>query len=117
MIWIKANKTKLYRLIAEHMFLPKMMYTKFIEADDRSHYILEWSMADNIKYRACFSIVDGLAQLSVQYCGKHSESYVNHTIHKFGVERLLKNGMLRGIRHERQLEALRSVQQSYEHPA
>jgi len=105
MTWIKANKTKLYRLIAEHIFLPKMKYTSFIEAPDRSMYCLEWHTARGVHYRACYTFVDNYPRLVIQYKNEKSKAFINHTIAILDVTNLVEKGMMKGIRSEHQLKS------------
>ncbi|MCL2425758.1 MAG: hypothetical protein FWD05_05425 [Oscillospiraceae bacterium] len=111
MIWIKANKTKLYRLVAEYIYLPKMKYTSFIEAPDRSTYCLEWYTTVGVYYRAYYTFVDDNPRVTIQYKSEQTNSYVNHIVDIPDITNLINKGMMKGVRNEHQLKNTAMSQQ------
>jgi len=103
MVWIKANKTQLYKLVAKYIFLPKLKYTSFIEAPDRSYYCLEWFISSGTHYRAFYLVVNGVPRIAIQYKDKHSEIFNNHTVCRLDIEKLANLGMIRGARSGQQI--------------
>jgi len=103
MNWIKATKTKLYRLIAEYKILPKMRYTDFFEATDLSSYFLEWHTDEGIHYRACYKIENNSPQLEIQYKKKQNKIFVNYSVYELDFRELVTKGMIRGVRSENQI--------------
>jgi len=111
MTWIKSNKTKLYRLIAEYMYLPKMKDTNFTEMNNRSSYCLEWYTRNGTHYRACYMFANNSPRLLIQYKEKLSESFVNHMIRTLEINDLVNRGMIKGIRSEHQIRHKLLLQQ------
>ncbi|MCL2427184.1 MAG: hypothetical protein FWD05_12725 [Oscillospiraceae bacterium] len=111
MIWIKANKTKLYRLISKYIILPKMKYTNFYESDDRNGYNLEWCAGCGTQYRACYLFINNLPRLVIQCKEKQSKAFVNHTICTLSIEELVEREMIKGVRCKSQIRKKLLLQQ------
>ena len=110
MIWIQATKTRLYRLIAEHIYLPKLKETNFIEAHDRSGYCLEWHTPNGTFYRACYLFAKNSPRLVIQFKEKKSKVFDNLLMYELDVDNLVARGMIRGVRSMRQIRKLQLLQ-------
>jgi len=110
MIWVKATKTKLYRLIAEHIYLPKLKDTNFIEVNSRSAYCLEWHAPNGIYYRAFYLFASNSPRLVIQYRGEKQKSFNNFLIRKLDIDDLVTRGMIKGVRSMHQITKLQMIQ-------
>jgi len=116
MIWISASKTKLYRLIAEHMYLPKMLYTDYYELKNIGSYYLGWDSINGTSYRACYLFVNNVPRLLIQCKRKQDADFTNYAIHELEIDDLVSRGMIRGVRSMRQIRSkLLQQQQEYSH--
>jgi len=111
MIWINASKTKLYRLVAEHMYLPKMIYTNYYELNSTGSYYLEWKTKNGTSYRASYVFMDNIPRLIIQCRKKKDKDFVNYAMHELEVEDLVVRGMIRGVRSMRQIRNRLLMQQ------
>jgi len=101
---IIANKTNLYRLIAEHMFLPKSKYTTFKKISTQN-YSLEWISENGCDYRACYLIDNGYPALVINVIGEENDDSTNPSnliIRWKNVVDLAVRGMLIGVRKNHQ---------------
>ncbi|MCL2426008.1 MAG: hypothetical protein FWD05_06695 [Oscillospiraceae bacterium] len=111
MIWIIASKTKLYRLVAEHMYLPKMINTNYYEVKSTGSYYLGWDSTNGTSYRACYLFVNNMPRLFIQCKKKNEDDFINYAIHDLELENLVNRGMIRGVRSMRQLRSNLLLQQ------
>jgi len=105
-MWIKASKTNLYRIVAEYMVLPKMKETTFKEVHEHKTHYLEWHTICGNTYRASISINDGHPALKIESMDEQSKPCCNFIMNRLCISDLVERGMLRGVRHERQLAKL-----------
>ena len=111
MIWVQTNKTKLYRLIAAYIHLPKLKNTNFTEARDGSGYYLEWNVPNGTHYRACYLFANNSPRLVIQIREKQCELFANFMIRKLDVDDLVIRGMIRGVRSISQIRKYQLLQQ------
>ena len=111
MIWINASKTKLYRLVAEHMHLPKMIYTNYYELKNTGSFYLEWNSTNGTNYRACYLYISGIPRLIIQCKNEQGNDFTNYAIHELEFEDLVSRGMIRGIRSMHQIRSKLLLQQ------
>lgn len=62
---IKANKTKLYKLVAEHESLPPMKNTDFSKLTRNRAYWLEWWSEGSPTMEAYLTVSAGIASLRI----------------------------------------------------
>lgn len=63
---LKANKTSLYKLVAEHQPLPSMKKTQFCKAPRSRSYFLHWYNDAIDEYcKAFFSVCGGIPSLGL----------------------------------------------------
>jgi len=55
---LNINKTKLHRIVAEHIHLPKLKHTHFEKAPCHLRYFLEWTAENGSSSKACLSFCD-----------------------------------------------------------
>lgn len=90
---ITANKTKLYKLVAERENLPPMKETTFMKLFRRRSYWLWWRNEDARDMEAYFSAGGGRPILIVsrRWPGPHGDEAMNH---RLTVEDLRARGMI-----------------------
>lgn len=72
---LKANKTSLYKLVAEFETLPPRVRTRFIKSYRAPDYALEWTTRDCNRARAFFAGCMGRPMLSIEI-----RDFDNHTV-------------------------------------
>lgn len=90
---LTANKTKLYKLVAEFESLPPMRRTTFTKAFRQPDYFLRWADSDNNLCMAYFTEVMGKARLVIrtqEFCGK----IISRIVHGLNVDDLARRGMV-----------------------
>jgi len=55
---LNINKTKLHRVVAEHIHLPKMKHTQFEKTPCHLRYFLNWVAENGNNSEACLSFSD-----------------------------------------------------------
>lgn len=90
---LTANKTKLYRLVAEFESLPPMRRTTFTKAFRQPDYFLRWADSDNNLCTAYFTTVMGKPRLVIgkqEFCGK----ITSRVVHGLNADDLARRGMV-----------------------
>jgi hypothetical protein len=92
MLRLKANKTSLYKLVAEYTDLPGFRRVDFIKAPGTRDYWLEWATGDGYA-KAFLSTIMGrpLLSITVRDVDGHQVSY---DVHRQSVEALRERGMI-----------------------
>lgn len=93
---LTANKTKLYKLVAEFESLPPMRRTTFTKAFRQPDYFLRWADSDNNLCTAYFTTVMGKPRLVIgkqEFCGK----IISRVVHGLNVDDLARRGMVEEI--------------------
>jgi len=90
-------------LVAKHIALPKMKNTDFLKSTDRNNYSLEWYGKNGSNYRAYVSIEQDNPALVVETLNENKKPCSSVIISQLSFADLIRRGMIRGIRHERQL--------------
>lgn len=93
---LTANKTKLYKLVAEFESLPPMRRTTFTKAFRQPDYFLRWADSDNNLCTAYFATVMGKPRLVIskqEFCGK----VTSRVVHGLNVDDLASRGMVEEI--------------------
>lgn len=83
---IKANKTSLYKLVAEYMPLPGMKHTEFFKMPRKAFFTLDWYV-EGEKHRALLSEFIGFPTLYI-------ESKTDWHFHKPTIQELDERGMI-----------------------
>lgn len=65
MLRLTANKTKLYKLVADYETLPPRRRVTFTKAHRRPEYWLEWVEIGNLRCKAYFAAIGGRAKLLI----------------------------------------------------
>jgi len=110
MNWVKATKTKLYKLVSEYICLPQMKETEYVEASDRSGVYLKWTMASDIHYSACYSIRYGIPHIIIQVKKGNETHFKNIIVRDLDLESLKNKGMIRHIKRESLIKNILSKQ-------
>jgi len=100
MIWIKANKARLYKLVAEYVSMPMMKLTNFIETPSGICYYLGWSMPNGVRYRACYTVMNGAPVLVIQVKNGCKASFKEVAVHKLDIDNLINIGLTKVIQRE-----------------
>lgn len=93
---LTANKTKLYKLVAEFESLPPMRRTTFTKAFRQPDYFLRWADSDNNLCTAYFTTVMGKPRLVIrkqEFCGK----ITSRVVHGLNADDLARRGMVEEI--------------------
>ena len=96
MLYLKATKTSLYKLVRDKtqlilwINLPPMGKTRFRKALRHPDYFLEW-YRDGCSFRAFLSVCGGSPLLSIECCQGEEESH--REIIKLTLEELRERGM------------------------
>jgi len=93
---LTANKTKLYKLVAEFEPLPPMRRVTFIKSYRRTSYWLRWGDRNGIMCEAFFAPCGGRPALLIKkraFCGK----VISSVTHGLNVEDLAHQGMVEEI--------------------
>ena len=93
MMRLKATKTSLYKLVAEHAKLPSMKRTEFVKLRGHRTYWLRWWDEDSGSCEAYLSVGCGSAVLRIT---KHREGDDEQSgpFHKLQVADLRERGMI-----------------------
>lgn len=90
---LTANKTKLYKLVAEFEPLPPMRRTTFVKSYRRSSYWLRWDDKDGLMCEAFFAACGGRPVLLVkkrEFCGEE----IHSVVHGLDMADLTRRGMV-----------------------
>lgn len=92
MLRLKANKTSLYKLVAEFTPLPGIRRVDFIKAPRTPDYWLEWATGDG-SAKAFLSTIMGRPLLSITIRDVDG-SYLSYEVHDLSVDGLRDRGMV-----------------------
>ena len=93
---MKANKTSLYKLVAEYEDLPPMRQVTITKAYRSPDWWLKWTDADGLLCMAFFATCLGKPLLSIEkkeFCGPQ----VSCVVHDLDAKALLERGMVEEI--------------------
>lgn len=93
---LTANKTKLYKLVAEFESLPPMRRVTFIKSYRRTDYWLRWGDKDGLMCEAFFATCGGRPVLLIkkrEFCG----NVISRVTHGLDVDDLYRRGMVEEI--------------------
>lgn len=93
MFRLKANKTSIYKLVAEYVDLPPMRKTEFIKHYRAPDYALDWT-APTMTGHAFFSTCLGRPLLAIEFKDHESGRTVNRTTYNLTVAGLRERGMV-----------------------
>lgn len=96
------NKTQLYRLVAEYVFLPKRHDTHFEKSLDKQNNFLTWTTDNGQSYRASFSVEGNYPTLRITTGGNGKSNNEDMVIHWKNISDLISLGVIRGARNEQQ---------------
>jgi hypothetical protein len=92
MLRLKANKTSLYKLVAEYTDLPSPRRVEFIKAPRTPDYWLDWATGDGYA-KAFFSTIMGRPLLSITVRDDDGNP-VSYIVHRPTVSDLRERGMI-----------------------
>ncbi len=93
MLRLKANKTSLYKLVADYEDLPSMRHVTFTKASRTPDYWLRWVDADGLSCVAFFATCVGKPMLSIEK-NKLGSPRLSYIVHTLAVKDLLERGMV-----------------------
>ena len=95
MLRLKANKTKLYTLVADYVDnLPPMRKTEFIKYPRTPDYALNWTTPEREKGRAFFYTSIGCPMLSVEFKNGETGKTVCRIVYTLNLQDLRERGMV-----------------------